>query len=82
NPGVQPVIPVTLLSRNPAVVFTFQARSKETPGSLIQALRDDGIEQHLKLIKLTTLSSWQRPLLRHSGNAFKAGIQVFSPSFR
>jgi hypothetical protein len=44
------------LSRNPAVVFTFQAKSKETPGSLIQALRDDGIEQHhhlLTRIKMT-----------------------------
>uniref|UniRef100_UPI00404863B6 hypothetical protein n=1 Tax=Shewanella sp. TaxID=50422 RepID=UPI00404863B6 len=53
---VQPVIPVTLLSRNPAVVFTFQAKSKATPGSLIQALRDDGIEQHhhlLTRIKMT-----------------------------
>uniref|UniRef100_UPI0040473FD7 hypothetical protein n=1 Tax=Shewanella sp. TaxID=50422 RepID=UPI0040473FD7 len=53
----------TLLSRNPAVVFTFQAKSIETPGSLIKAFRDD--ERKTKSKK----ENKHHPLLRHSGNA-------------
>ncbi len=48
-------------SRNPGVDCLYQTRSQETPGSLIQALRDD--EQKMMTNK--------RSLLRHSGNAFK-----------
>ncbi len=42
------VVPVTLFSRNLGVACRFQTRSKETPGSLIQALRDDEQEDKAK----------------------------------
>ncbi|WP_445775249.1 hypothetical protein, partial [Shewanella sp.] len=73
--------------------FRFSIRSKETPGSLIKALRDDERKDKAtqkKQAKLTTRLFWLRQLLcysdnaqllRHSGNAFKAGIQVLILGF-
>ncbi|WP_220492766.1 hypothetical protein, partial [Shewanella sp. SG41-3] len=41
------VVPAMLLSRNPGVGFKYsRQKSKETPGSLITALRDDERVEH------------------------------------